>query len=378
MARAAQQLRQPHIPMPKTKVLCVLTSLLGNSAMTKTLVHALDRLPGLDPTYVIVEAEDYAKYPAPWWARLSNPWQAQFMARRKAELVRQQAFDALFVHGWENAIAFEDLAKRMPAAVMMDAVPATMDRQLRLRGLGGWKRWISHEVHHRAFRSAAVHFDYFLPWTSDCAASLQGDYGVAQERCFVTLLPQNLDWWAPPVKSFAPPWKMLFVGNDFERKGGEFLLRLYTGHLADACSLTIVSNDPSIAGRQLPAGVRWIQGATREQVRDAYWNSDLFLFPTRQDFGPLVIAEAAAAGLPALATDVGGIPDLIRSGETGFALPRDASLEQWAARIHGLLADPEALRSMSGRARTFAEETLNLKRFDQLIANVMDRLRVST
>ncbi len=345
--------------------------------MTRTLVRALDRLPRLAPTYVILENDDYVNYPAPWWARATDPWHSEFIARQKTRVARQRQFDILWVHGWENAVAFRDLARRMPAVVTLDSVPATMDRQLRLAGASPWKRAVAHQIHHRAFRAATADFDCWLPMAPDCARSLQHDYGVDPERCLVTLLPQDTNWWAPPPRSFAPPWRALFVGNDFERKGGEFLLRLYASHLANACTLTIVSNDPVLAGRKLPPGVQWIRGAAKDQVRDAYWNSHLLLLPTRQDYAPQVVAEASAAGLPSLATDVGGVPDLIRNGETGFILPREASLDQWAGRILGLLAEPEALRRMSGRARSFAEEFLSLERFGRLVSNVVDRLRAA-
>jgi len=363
--------------MANIKALCIFTSLRGNSSMTQTLIGALDRLPGVDATHVILNPEDYVNCPAPWWARLTDPWQAEFIARQKTRAERQKHFDILWVFGWENVVAFQDLAKRMPAAVTLDSVPATLDRQLRFRGVGSWKRSVAHQIHHRAFRAAAARFECWLPMASDCAASLAHDYGVDPGRCVVTLTPQDIDWWAPPSRNFAPPWRALFVGNDFERKGGEFLLRLYAGHLANTCALTIVSNDPALAGRKLPPGVQWIRGATKDQVRDAYWSSDIFLLPTRQDFAPQVVAEASAAGLPSFATDLGGIPDLIQSGESGFTLPREASLEQWAERIRSLLAEPEALRQMSGRARRFAEESLSLERFDRLVSNVVDRLQAA-
>jgi glycosyltransferase involved in cell wall biosynthesis len=363
--------------MADTKALCIFTSILGNAWMVQSLVRALDRVPGLDPTYVILGGDDYAAYPAPWWARLSDPWQAEFIARRKSRIERQRQFDILWILGWEYVVAFRDLARRMPAAVWLDAVPATVDRQLRLRGATSWKRPVAHEVHHRAFRAAAAGFECWLPMASECARSLEHDYGVEPERCFVTLSPQDIDWWASPSRSFAPPWRALFVGNDFERKGGEFLLRLYSSRLANVCTLTIVSNDPALAGRKLPPGVLWIRGANKEQVREAYWNSHIFLLPTRQDYGPHVVAEALAAGVPAFATGVGAVPDMIQSGENGFVLPRDASLDQWADRILSVLADPEALRRMSERARRFAEEFLSLERFDRLVAKVVERLRAA-
>ena len=364
--------------MANTKALCVLTNVLGNVMVTRALMRALDRLPGLDPTYVILGGDDYVKYPAPWWARLTSPWEAEYIARQRTQAERQRPFDILLVHGWENAVTFQDLGRRIPAAAVLDAVPATVDKQIRLRGDVSWKRWAAHQVHHRAFRAAAAAYNCWLPMTSECAASLRHDYGVGAERCFVTLSPQDIGWWAPPARSFAPPWRGLFVGNDFERKGGEFLLRLYTGHLANVCTLTIVSNDPTLAGRKLPPGVQWIRGATRDQVRDAYWNSHIFLFPTRQDYGPHVVAEASAAGVPSFATDVGGVPDMIQNGESGFILPRGASLEHWAERVHRLLAEPEAVRQMSGKAREFAEAFLSVERYDRLVSNVINRLRAAT
>jgi glycosyltransferase involved in cell wall biosynthesis len=363
--------------MANTKALCVFTSILGNASMAQRLVSALDRVLGLDPTYVILGGGDYAKYPAPWWARLTNPWEAEYIARRKTRAERKGQFDILWLHGWESAVTFRDLTRRMPAAVTLDAVPATMDRQLRLRAGGNWKRSLAHQVHDRRFRAAAGGIECWLPWTSEGASSLERDYGVAPERCLVTLLPQDTAWWASPPRSFAPPWRVVFAGNDFERKGGEFLLRLYERYLANACTLRILSNDPGLEGRKLPAGVEWKRGATQDEVREAYWQSDLLLLPTRQDFGPMVVAEAAAAGLPSIATDVGGVPDLIQDGESGYVMPREAPIEQWAERIHGLFAEPETLRSMSRRARSFAEEYLSLERFDKLVANVVERLRAA-
>jgi glycosyltransferase involved in cell wall biosynthesis len=263
----------------------------------------------------------------------------------------------------------------MPAAVMMDATPATMDVQLRKRGVDGWKRRLSHCVHHRAFRAAAPEFDYFLPKTSDCAASLERDYGVDPDRSYTTLAVQDFDWWAMRPRTFAPPWRLLFVGNDFERKGGTFLLRLYASHLSQNCTLTIVSNDSSLRNRELPPGVSWIQGATPEQIRDLYWNSHLFLFPTRQDFGPQVVGEALSSGLPVITTHVDGAGDVLRNRESGFIFSRDASMERWAERVHQLLGDPAKLGAMSRRARRDAEELLDRKRFDQSVSEVIDRLR---
>ena len=360
--------------LPNQRLLCILTTLMGNKSTAQRLAGALDKIPHLDITYVSVSPEDYASYAAPAWARATNPWHVQHIARRKAQPVLDQHFDLLLVYSWEFAAAFRDLARRMPSAALMDSIPATIDGQLRQRGFRGWKRWISHNVHHRSFRAAAKDFEVWLAMGSDCAGSLAQDYGIPRDRIFNTLAPQDLKAWKPGGRVYAPPLRLLFVANDFDRKGGDFLLRLYSAHLAGACKLIIASNDPSLQSRTLPAGVTWLRGRNRDELLRVYQQSDLFLFPTVQDYMPQVLAEALATGVPCMANDVGGIRDLVQEGKTGFLMSPHDPPERWAARIEELIARPAGLTCLSENARRFAEENLSLERFEKLIASVITRL----
>jgi len=357
------------------KALCIFTRLLGNGPMTSLLIQTLNRVEGLEPTFVTVDVEDYRNFPAPRWARATDPWEIECIARQKARQALGRPFDILLVHGWEMAVAFRDVAARVPSAAVMDTVPARIDFFRRRQGLGGWKRSLSHQVHHRAFARAVREFDIFLPKSSDSAASLERDYSIPGKRCFVTLAPQDLDIWKPGAKSAGPPLRLLFVGNDFSRKGGHFLLRVYAEHLPGICNLKIVSNDPALEGIKLPPGASWLRSLNREQVLDAYQDSDLFLFPSQQDYAPQVLAEALAAGSPCFVNDIDGARDLVRDGETGFVFSHDAPAELWAERVKQLVADPAKFSSMSAAARRFAEENLSMARFESLLGKVIDRLR---
>ncbi len=365
--------------MGGTKALCLFTTILGHKTMVRKLTAALDKIPGLNPVYVFTEVEDYARYPAPWWARASDPWHGQYLAQQKVKPVLAQEFDILLVNAWDLAAGFRDLARRMPAAAVMDAIPATFDYQLRLQGANGWKRSIAHQLHNRSFQLAAREFDVFVPMGSDCADSLQRDYGVEPGKCTaLTLAPQDLEVSSPPyLRNYTDgPTRLLFVGKDFFRKGGEFLLRLFAEHLSEKCRLTIVSSDAGLDGRELPPGVERFTHISLEQLRDLYRTSHIFVFPTQQDFMPQVLAEALAFGLPCISNDVGGVKDLVRDGENGFLFSRNSTVDEWAERLQRLISNPADLAAMSLQARSFAERELSFDRFEKLIADVVERLRL--
>ena len=91
-----------------------------------------------------------------------------------------------------------------------------------------------------------------------------------------------------------------------------------------------------------------------DQMAKLYAAVDLFLLPTTEDNLPNTIAESAAAGTPAAAFAVGGLPEMIDDGETGLlAPPYDvAALARAAAAA---LNDPARLAALGAAARALAE-----------------------
>jgi glycosyltransferase involved in cell wall biosynthesis len=289
-------------------------------------------------------------------------------------LAAGQDFRQLLVSSWEYAVEFRRIAQRVPAVAWVDSVPSSVDAQLRRRGEKGWKRRLAHHLHHYAFQSAAQDFRYFLTAGSDAAEALQCDYGVDYSRTFVTFLPQDLEVWAPGPSASSTRLRLTFVGNDFLRKGGDFLLRLFADHLSEFCTLTIASNDPVLEHRELARGVEWLRGRSREQLIEVFQRSDVFVFPTRQDFGPNAVCEALACGVPCIASDVGGIRDLVHDDVTGFLMPYDAPAATWVEFIRALHADRAKLARLAQGARRLAEQQLSLDRFRGIVNGVIQSL----
>lgn len=88
--------------------------------------------------------------------------------------------------------------------------------------------------------------------------------------------------------------------------------------------------------------------------------ADIFVMPTRAEAFGQVVFEAMACGTPVVGFDVGGIPDMVRPGETGLlALPEDVSSLKRA--IETLLDDDELRATMSRECRRIALEEYSLE-----------------
>jgi glycosyltransferase involved in cell wall biosynthesis len=108
-----------------------------------------------------------------------------------------------------------------------------------------------------------------------------------------------------------------------------------------------------LAGR-LTAGDRVHFAGVRPHAGLAAWYqaADLFLFASETETQGLVLAEAAASGLPAVAVTAPGCDEVVRDGETGILTKGDPAALAEAAI--GLLLDGERRRAMGGRARQVA------------------------
>jgi len=105
----------------------------------------------------------------------------------------------------------------------------------------------------------------------------------------------------------------------------------------------------------------------RHDVANIYPLLDLFVLPSYTEGISLTLLEAASCGLPVVATEVGGNPEIVLHGRTGLLVPaRDAAA--LAEAIRQVCADPEAARSMgrAGRERVVREFSLDRMADDYL------------
>jgi glycosyltransferase involved in cell wall biosynthesis len=101
------------------------------------------------------------------------------------------------------------------------------------------------------------------------------------------------------------------------------------------------------ARRHLPGSVRFVGRMPRGEMAAFYSAGDLFAFPGIRESLGMVFLEAQASGLPVVAFDNGGIPEVVAQGKSGFLTPL-FDKGAFADRVAALITD-EALRTGMGR-----------------------------
>ncbi|WP_343628263.1 glycosyltransferase [Roseateles sp.] len=108
-----------------------------------------------------------------------------------------------------------------------------------------------------------------------------------------------------------------------------------------------------------------------DDVRPIYHELDLLVSSSNSEAMPLALMEGMASGLPVVATRVGGVPEIVEHGGTGWLVqPRD--YEDLAGRMHQMLTQPELCRGMGAAARARMERH---HRLDRMLASLGDRMR---
>ncbi|WP_295045175.1 glycosyltransferase [uncultured Paracoccus sp.] len=160
-----------------------------------------------------------------------------------------------------------------------------------------------------------------------------------------------------------PPLRhLLFVGRLVPVKGVSVLIRAFGGIARDVpqAVLTIVGDGPERAGLQrlvshlgLQDRIRFTGARTQQQVAAHMAEADLFVLPSFAEGLPVVLMEAMASGLPVIATDIAGIPELVQDNATG-RLVAAGDEAQLAQAIRDCLADPKPALEMAGRGQAHA------------------------
>ncbi|MBE9011850.1 glycosyltransferase [Pseudanabaenaceae cyanobacterium LEGE 13415] len=176
------------------------------------------------------------------------------------------------------------------------------------------------------------------------------------------------------------PFKILNVGTIQPRKNQLLLLRAiqplvqqypqiqvqFAGSIAD--ELYFSECKAFIEAHNLSESVSFL--GWRDDILELMQQSNLFVLCSHNEGVPCAIGEAMYAGLPMIATAIGGIPEIISHKETGFLIEPDAvtQLQDW---IEFCLLNPSILEEIGTRSREVAQQKFSIvgwsSRYNELL-----------
>jgi glycosyltransferase involved in cell wall biosynthesis len=202
------------------------------------------------------------------------------------------------------------------------------------------------------------------------------------------VFPDRLRWLPHFVSAVSEPLAMdasgavVFAGRLSPEKGVDTLIEA-VGRVTGPVRLDVAGEGPdrerleAVAARVGEGRVRFL-GRLASEAMDALIGEALaVVLPSRwYENQPMIVLEAFARGVPVVASDLGGTPELVRHGTDGFLVPPDDSAAL-ASALQALLSDPARARAMGKTAREravtdFAPD-VHLARLDRVYAEAASR-----
>jgi glycosyltransferase involved in cell wall biosynthesis len=330
--------------MSRRRIAFLMEQTLGSITHYLNLKRAEALAQDITPAWLPI---DYQPGALPWALTGS------LRARRALSEVSTQV-EGCFIHTTTIALLASGLFRGKPAVLSSDGTPMNKREMRAYYGLKPESR-LAESAKRAVYRRVFSRATGFVAWSDWTKASFVNDYGCREEDVAVIPPGIDLEQFKPGGRGEGLP-RILFVGGDFVRKGGDLLLEVFRKRLRGRAQLVLVTGAPVIEepGVEVHRNV----SANSEKLRSLYATSDVFTLPSRADCYSLVCMEALAAGLPLVVTRMGGLPDMIQEGRTGHVVEVDDAAQLGDA-LESLVADARKRQEMGAASRAEA-----VRRFD--------------
>jgi glycosyltransferase involved in cell wall biosynthesis len=299
-------------------------------------------------------------------------------AWRLARLLRSRRVDVVHTHLWGASFwgRLAAIGARVPAIVTTE------------HNVDSWKR-----AHHFALDRALAPATTRLVAVSQQVREFYEAHGVGLGRWQVVY--NGVDTASAPQRRRGPAFLELGLGRDEPVVGlvGRLVPAkapdVFLGTLALAAARVpglrglVVGDGPLRSGleaeaRRLGLEARVVFAGVRQDVPELLPGLDALVFSSLREGLSMAMLEAMAAGVPVVATEVGGTPELIAHGVTGLLVPPGRP-DLLADAVVGLLGDAAAGDAIRQAARRCVEERFSLARMtaahEALYGEVLDRGR---
>lgn len=302
-----------------------------------------------------------------WVARFHlSPRAYHALTKTLAERLRtvEQPFDLAFqVHGWVGC-------QPRPYFLYVD--------QTRHQIEAGWPKWLpmrppARTEGLRLERSMYSGAHHVFTMGDPARRSLIADYGIAKDRITVTGGGINFAGLPVPQSEPASEPRILFIGREFERKGGEILLEAFHSvrERVPAATLHIVGPRRRFTGQGIIA-----HGLIndRERISELYGLARLVCAPSLYEPWGFVLTEAMAHGVPCVGTTVQSIPEILDNGRAGMLVP-PGDIHALAEAIVRLLEDDLLASQLAAHGRRRVAQHYTWDRVVDAMASALTSVR---
>jgi glycosyltransferase involved in cell wall biosynthesis len=358
----------------KPRVGFVVEQALGHVAYGESLLHVLKRRSDLEVEWMPIPFAPDGRMDVPV---LRSNWTLRGSIRARQAIIdaeKHRPLDALFIHTQTIALFAGGIAQRVPTLLSLDATPINVDslalayeHQVAHPAIERFKRFLLRRVVSKA--------SLYTTWSDWAKQSLVNDYGAPADRVTVIHPGTNLaNYPRRTHDSEGGRLRVLFVGGDFPRKGGDVLLQALERDHDELFELHLVTG-ADVAESERVHVYKGLKPHSPELL-GLYASADVFALPTRGDCLAVVLGEAMAAGLPIITTAVGAHAEAVRDGRNGFIVPVgdvDATLQA----IRQIAQDRTLRWAMGRQGRTIAEQSFDVEKGANIIGDLLVQLAQS-
>lgn len=233
-------------------------------------------------------------------------------------------------------------------------------------------------------RSLYSRMDLIFPMSDWLRQSFLEDFDVPEENVVTVRFGPNYHGTPAelPERDFSRP-RFLFVGKDFERKGGPELIRAFAAVRRSVPHAELWVVGPTSAPESGP-GVTWFGRLSRSDPREdaelrRLWSeATAYVMPSRFEPAGFVFAEAMSYGLPIVAADTGAMPEIVRPGVGGLVAP-PGDAEALAEVLLEIASDADGAAEMGAESRRAFETSYNWDSVsERILSAIRGRLATTT
>ena len=283
--------------------------------------------------------------------------------------------DALFFHTFDAALFSPHIVRRVPSVISLDATPLQFKR---LNGfdLPSSRKFTlaekikvailkSTRLKMRLVQSILGNAKRVVTWSQWAKGSVVNEYGIPSEK--VDCIPPGVDTqrFAPAPQKKSSVIRIAFVGGEFQRKGGDLLVRwMRERGLSLGCELHVVTKSAVEATEGIV--VHRDLEPNSDRLIALLQQSDIFALPTRAECFGIALVEAMSVGLAVVSSRITAIPEIIHHGESGI-LTEPGDYAALAEVLESLVKNPGRRHALGRAARQDAERRFTLNNYHKLI-----------